>query len=756
MNKYLASLNHNENDIRSIKIINKKYNISLDCDNNNQVNQVIISANKWKLNKLEFSNIFSYYENNVIDFDKMNGIVGVFAPNHSGKSAIFDIILFILFEKTSRSTDKVKLINKDKINLKCKITFELDNDNYTIERYNRGKKFYVEFKKNDMLLYPADTKTSIVNKQIIEMIGTYEDFLLTTMTLKNNNSGFVNFKQSQMKEYLYHILNLNIYEKIEQEVKTDVKILKEKIKFINDDVKQHTKNKYIENNIKNNEELLEINSELNSLNEDVDTYYQIIQDEKNKLKTEKNNNSMVTSLDPFSRKGVPTLKKENIIKICDKYSISIDTDSCVIGNEINKANEKMIRYDEKLKVLNNNSIQKNNIEFKKKINNLEKEKIKLKKDFEKIEKKNNIFSDLKKEKDFLEKKNKDLSIRIIELKKHKYDSSCSYCCSNEKVIQFEESDKELKKNSKVFKGLCKKLEKFDMSISNEFEKIKKTLLEKENEIEKLEKDENEKNEKEKKEEIETLLKKNKKCKKKIEKLEMVLTFNKLKEFYETQEYNKIIQNKINKLNNEKKEMYLTIRELEKRCIMFECNIEKNNENNKKFIDVNEKYETLQHELKILKEYLKIVSSNGIPLFMLSDSLPKIEDKINKFISPHLSFKLLIKINKNNIDILVTDDKSCIRTRDASSCSSFEQFIINFGFKIVINEISNKHSSNFIAIDEGFGCFDKKNIENIESVFNVMREYYKFVIIISHIEKLKEKVDMNVNIERVEEGYAKIV
>jgi exonuclease SbcC len=751
MNKYLASLNHNDNDRKSLKIINKKYNVSPDCENNNKVNRVAISVNKWKLNKLEFSNIFSYYENNVIDFNEMGGIVGVFAPNHSGKSAIFDIILFILFEKTSRSTDKVKLINKDKINLKCKITFELDNDNYTIERYNRGKKFYVEFKKNDILLFPADTKTSIVNKKIISMIGTYEDFLLTTMTLKNNNSGFVNFKQSQMKEYLYHILNLNIYENIEQEVKTDVKILKEQMKFINDDVKQHIKNKYIENNIKNNEELLEINSELNSLNEDVDTYYQLIQDEKNKLKTEINtSNTSNTSC------IAPLLKKENIIKICEKYSISIDTDSCVIEDEINKANEKMIRYDEKLKVLNNNSIQKNNIEFKKKINNLEKEKIKLKKDFEKIEKKNNIFLDLKKEKDFLENKNKDLSIRIIELKKHKYDSSCSYCCLNEKVIQFEESDKELKKNNKVLKGLYKKLEKYNMSISNEFEKIKKTLLEKKNEIEKLENDENEKNEKEKKEEIETLLKKNKKCKKKIEKLEMVLTFNKLKEFYETQEYNKIIQNKINKLNNEKKEMYLSIRGLEKKCIMFECNIEKNNENNKKFIDVNEKYETLQHELKILKEYLKIVSSNGIPLFMLSDSLPKIENQINQFISPHLSFKLLIKINKNNIDILVTDDKSCIRTRDASSCSSFEQFIINFGFKIVINEISNKHSSNFIAIDEGFGCFDKNNIENIESVFNVMREYYKFVIIISHIEKLKEKVDMNVNIVRVEEGYSKII
>jgi DNA repair exonuclease SbcCD ATPase subunit len=142
--------------------------------------------------------------------------------------------------------------------------------------------------------------------------------------------------------------------------------------------------------------------------------------------------------------------------------------------------------------------------------------------------------------------------------------------------------------------------------------------------------------------------------------------------------------------------------------------------------------------------------------MLSDSLPRIENQINEFIAPYLSFKLLILINKNNIDILVTDDKSGIRTRDASSCSSFEQFIINFGFKIVINKISNKHSSNFIAIDEGFGCFDKNNIKNIESIFDIMKKHYKFVIIISHIEKLKKKVDMNINVEKNEEGYSKII
>ena len=41
----------------------------------------------WKIKSFEFSNMFSYGEDNVVDFTKLNGIVGLFAPNASGKSA---------------------------------------------------------------------------------------------------------------------------------------------------------------------------------------------------------------------------------------------------------------------------------------------------------------------------------------------------------------------------------------------------------------------------------------------------------------------------------------------------------------------------------------------------------------------------------------------------------------------------------------------------------------------------------------------
>ena len=47
----------------------------------------------WKLKSLEFSNLFCYGPDNIITFDKSKGIVGIVAPNHSGKSSILDVIL---------------------------------------------------------------------------------------------------------------------------------------------------------------------------------------------------------------------------------------------------------------------------------------------------------------------------------------------------------------------------------------------------------------------------------------------------------------------------------------------------------------------------------------------------------------------------------------------------------------------------------------------------------------------------------------
>ena len=48
--------------------------------------------------------MFSYGTNNVIDFTNMKGAYGIFAPNASGKSTLWDALSFCMFDKCSRAS----------------------------------------------------------------------------------------------------------------------------------------------------------------------------------------------------------------------------------------------------------------------------------------------------------------------------------------------------------------------------------------------------------------------------------------------------------------------------------------------------------------------------------------------------------------------------------------------------------------------------------------------------------------------------
>jgi len=53
---------------------------------NSELNKNDITKNYiWKLKKLEFSNMTTFGPNNIINFEKMDGVYGLFAPNRSGK-----------------------------------------------------------------------------------------------------------------------------------------------------------------------------------------------------------------------------------------------------------------------------------------------------------------------------------------------------------------------------------------------------------------------------------------------------------------------------------------------------------------------------------------------------------------------------------------------------------------------------------------------------------------------------------------------
>ena len=97
----------------------------INADLNSQLPEEEVSRNvNWKLKKFEFDNMFSFGDKNVVDFEKTNGSIGLFAPNASGKSSLLDALSFCLFDTCSRTIFAKDVMNNKKNTFSCKYNWK--------------------------------------------------------------------------------------------------------------------------------------------------------------------------------------------------------------------------------------------------------------------------------------------------------------------------------------------------------------------------------------------------------------------------------------------------------------------------------------------------------------------------------------------------------------------------------------------------------------------------------------------------------
>jgi DNA repair exonuclease SbcCD nuclease subunit len=123
--KYLKDMELDDGIMDKVLELNRKYNHIV--EENEEVTRNVL----WKLKSASWDNLFNYGEKNTINFDRLNGIVGIFGKNYSGKSSIIDSFLYGLYNTTSKSERKnVHIINQNKED--AKILLELESDNVDI------------------------------------------------------------------------------------------------------------------------------------------------------------------------------------------------------------------------------------------------------------------------------------------------------------------------------------------------------------------------------------------------------------------------------------------------------------------------------------------------------------------------------------------------------------------------------------------------------------------------------------------------
>lgn len=427
--EYLKKKNLTDDQIKKISELHKKIEIELQKKKNEDHN---IKANqRWRILELNFSNTLSYGKNNTIDFRNYepNQIIGLFAPNHYGKSSIIDIILFCLFDKCIRG-DRKDILNKNEKEMHCSLLIEIGDDKYLIERKGNKSRngqnvkidvtlHKIHIDENNVSIKESLTglEKNDTNKKICELVGNYDDYLRTCICLQNQNGNFIDLTETKKKEYLNEILRLKKYEDCythakEELTKLNIK-LKEKEKHINPNImeknekeiiKCKTKIKQLESNKKQiNQSLIFAELTLqktpkpqkikyNDLSEyKLETKEQIIQTINNiKNNLEKTNNDELEQTLTMYENKLKELKNQ-------KKIINEDNNINKLRNTQEELYTKLIQVPDKIKNINIDNIEKEKNNIQQKLDNITEELNKY------THKKNITFDILKKKIDELKK-----------------------------------------------------------------------------------------------------------------------------------------------------------------------------------------------------------------------------------------------------------------------------------------------------------------------------------------------------------------
>ena len=209
-------------DIDLLKRMDDKVNSKLadEMSTNTKYKRVFIR-------KIKFSNFLSFGNDNTLNLSDFGGVTVIDSnpPNFGGKSVLaVDLILFLFFNKTTKSSKAVEIFNRYQKDNEVFVQgeVEIDGDNYIIIRkIIRNKKKNGDWTVSTSLefLQKLDDGSlkSLTGEQrretetfIKESIGTMNDFLLTVLTTSGNLESLIESKPTERGNVLSRFIGLEV------------------------------------------------------------------------------------------------------------------------------------------------------------------------------------------------------------------------------------------------------------------------------------------------------------------------------------------------------------------------------------------------------------------------------------------------------------------------------------------------------------------------------------------------------------------
>jgi DNA repair exonuclease SbcCD ATPase subunit/DNA repair exonuclease SbcCD nuclease subunit len=691
---------------------------------NSQVDDTKVAENVlWVPKTFEFSNMFSYGEGNKIRFDNAKGIIGIFAPNASGKSSLFDALSFCIFDKSSRTFLAKNIMNNRKDWFKCKFHFQINDVDYYIERraktVSKGKSVKVDV---DFWSESGGVVTSLngeqrrdTNHMIQQYLGSYDDFVLTALSLQGNNALFIDKSQTERKEILSQFIGVDIFDKLYQKASEEFKDTTTLIKkFKRDDFT--TKLADIDTRLvaKKNEYKL------------TTTQYDSLKDEEETL------NKQIISLN------------EKIIKLNADSGKSIDELQSTL-NSLESRKAQIIQGKEEIqtRIEEKEGVQ---IKLEDEIDSYDEDDIT--KRYNEYNQQKQELSKLNIELDKLQIRKESLEERVKHVKSHEYNPDCEICLKNSEEyinakisLQSElsivvEEMSEFEKSKDVIEASLE----INSEVNQQFTNLNNLKVQ-EDKVSR---------------EISGLINKLSTTETQEIRLEAQVTEQtKLIEEYlkneQTIENNRKIRVEISGVRDKLSIIKNDLKQ--SNTLVLKLNGEVSSlQNQKETIEerINEVKE-LEEQHRLFEYYLNSLGKDGVSYELISKALPMIEGEVNNILTQIVEFGMQLEMDGKNINAyIVYDDQKW----SLEMCSGMERFISGLAIRIALINVCNLPRPNFLVVDEGFGTLDNENLTSLYMLFSYLKTQFDFVMIISHIDSMRDVVDSLLEVKKVN-GFSSI-
>ena len=685
----------------------------------------------WKLRKMKWNNLFNYGERNEIDFEKLNGLVGIFGKNYSGKSSIIDAALFGLFNTTSKGERKnVHIINQNKQKAKCQLEIGVGDDSYTItrnlEKYEKtlkGVKTTEAKTELDFSRYALGehyeskngTTRNETDSNIQKTFGTFSDFMITSMASQTDAFGFINEGSTKRKEILAKFLDLKMFEAKHKLAKKDSAEMKGVIKHLNT-VDWRKKLQW------SREALIEINEEVATQSHLCEKHKSRIEELKQEQKIIQNQlNSVGTTwvdIDDLSR---DLTAKQNALA---NASQALESGSTLLS-DLNTLSGRLQAY------INNFDLDEHTGE----------------------KERHKSLTDLKRK---MTSQHKELSSKIANyqskidlLHDHEYDPDCQYCSDNQFVKEAQKAKKQIVKTQKQLEGVANELEvvhiqlqEIDIkSIIASIEDYKNKLTQSKTNEAKIQKTraQNEANESKKALTI-----------KEIEEIKTQIDhYHENREAYENLE----------SLQRDIKAIKSTISKKEKESA--HCNkkvLALMSEEGATRRQIDEAREKIQQIDDAEKDYIaydlfiKSMHANGVSYQVIKSMLPIINQEISSILNTLVDFEVFFDNVGDKLEIYIKHSR--YEPRPLSMGSGAEKTIASMAIRLALISVTNLPKSELFILDEPATALDEDHMEGFIRLLQMIKGQFKTVLLISHLESLKDIVDVTIDIQKAD-GYAKV-